>query len=1272
MDFKRLKKPAVIAGSVILALYVLFLIIPFVLSPFVNSYSHYLSKVIDDTCGFKIRFENVKLVTTPKLTAGVKAGHISAMLPDDDEFLSADNAQIKISLLPLLIKRIELDKISAANISAVLKVQKDGKFLIEEYLPKNTDTAAETEQTQAPITGLPLGLKLSNHLPDIKINNYKASFIDLDSKKEYSIAGQNFNITDFILDKKINVKADGKITLAGDEQFSYDIKIFNRLMPDIELNDLVFAPQNTAEDTKQPEITVNVIDIFKAINKNQFCANLKTDIKTSGTFENPHLEGLISIDGLTMAVDGKKLPDGHFILDLQGKKVLLNSELFTASNEKTSINGDLKTGKNAHLNLDFKSNAEINNIFRIINSLAKSAGINDLETLSAKGAIDADFSIKSDLKKLESNGYFKIPSASIKYALYNVLIDNINADTDFSNNGINIKNAGFTILSQPLKIYGTIQNDTTTSMHLTADKLLLKGLVTAAGQTGLLKENDIKSGTLSAKVSLEGTFKEMKPSVNLSVNNINILNKPSSTSVKLNDAKFDVAQENGKYKGIINLDTLNIKNPLAAVSMPAAKVTMDTKDITIADTYITLNNSRADISGKIADYTGKKPQIDIRAQGALTASDIKAFLPKELAGEIKAVGKLPLLAVITGDNKAQNIDIQLLANPSNYISLLGVDKLTGKSTLINSNIKIADNSLKLSDTGLYALNGSRTLSENPKENLSGGANLVSVKGFVDNITSNPRLNGINIKSAEMLGASIPGFKNSKVTTQFELTLNGNPATPDMKGFANIPTVSIPTIKTNLKNMTVDITNKSINIDTPTITIDNSIMDAKTIVSTNFSKGIIVNSIDYKALLLDSDTLIKAMEGLPAQTSATSSAKASSSSAGADLGVIIRNGKGTITKFKSGNIIATDLNSDFSLKNNVFYLKGLQGSAYNGKFNGDISVNVLNGKTTVDFKGSGMNAVNAIEGAAGLKNALSGTLGFNAKLGLNAYAPNQNEMMKSMTGSVDFSVTDGEFGNIGRLENLLLAQNIVSNGVMAALVATVANKPVVKSSAQFKTITGDMSFNNGGAQIKSIKTSGPSMAYYITGKYNLINASANLTILGRLGADVVAALGPIGELSVSKLTSYIPKFGTLTGNLINAMTTDPKSEKTEEIPALSNGSKNYKDFKATLNGGIESSSSVKSFKWLSVCDTSQIEGGSLKDQLDASRQNMQQLRKEQIEDVKQSVEEVKNSAKQTAEDLKNQIQNTKDSFNELKNLFKKPAETTAPAETPAVSEPAAAN
>ena len=97
---------------------------------------------------------------------------------------------------------------------------------------------------------------------------------------------------------------------------------------------------------------------------------------------------------------------------------------------------------------------------------------------------------------------------------------------------------------------------------------------------------------------------------------------------------------------------------------------------------------------------------------------------------------------------------------------------------------------------------------------------------------------------------------------------------------------------------------------------------------------------------------------------------------------------------------------------------------------------------------------------------------------------------------------------------------------------------------------------------------------------------------------------------------------------------------------------YNDFKVIFNGGVESKSSVKSFKWLSVCDTSEIEGGSLKEQLQQSQEAINQLREQKKEEVKQTVNAVKESAKQTTEDIKNQVQNVKDSIDEIKNLFKK--------------------
>ena len=172
-----------------------------------------------------------------------------------------------------------------------------------------------------------------------------------------------------------------------------------------------------------------------------------------------------------------------------------------------------------------------------------------------------------------------------------------------------------------------------------------------------------------------------------------------------------------------------------------------------------------------------------------------------------------------------------------------------------------------------------------------------------------------------------------------------------------------------------------------------------------------------------------------------------------------------------------------------------------------------------------------------------------------------------------------------------------------------------------------------------------MAYYITGRYNLLNATANVTILGRISAEVVSLLGPLGDLSVSKLTSYIPKFGTLTGNLINALTSDPKKEKISSIPALSSGNTNYKDFKILFNGGVESKNSVKSFKWLSTCDMSAIEQKTVKQQVQETKQAVQEA-------VQQKVDAYNTKKLEQKEQAQEAQQQMKDAFEGLKNLLKK--------------------
>ena len=121
---------------------------------------------------------------------------------------------------------------------------------------------------------------------------------------------------------------------------------------------------------------------------------------------------------------------------------------------------------------------------------------------------------------------------------------------------------------------------------------------------------------------------------------------------------------------------------------------------------------------------------------------------------------------------------------------------------------------------------------------------------------------------------------------------------------------------------------------------------------------------------------------------------------ANLNGPIMRGNGTLQTFQFGGIIANNLATEFSLRNyETFYLTNLVGDAFDGRISGDISYGIMNGKTTVNLKSSNMNALKAIEGAAGIKNALSGTLGFNCNIA--TLGATDIDIMKNLTGKVTF-------------------------------------------------------------------------------------------------------------------------------------------------------------------------------------------------------------------------------------------------------------------------------
>ena len=1034
-----------LAGAVVL-LYLMFLSCPLILNPLIEGYIPQIKNIIKETTGLDSNLEGVKVVTTPKLTAGLKAEKFELSTPENKKILSAGGFRVKMSLLPLFARRIEIDAVQLDNAEANLLVMSDGTFEVEKYFPKSEETEEKAGSEPAAITGLPLGFKLSNHLPDIEVKNYTVTITD--GADEYTLSGFNTKISDFILNKSIRVKASGKAVLKGREQFSYDVKILNKIMPDMELNELVFNPAPAEEKPKEEFERIDIIGILKGIYANNLTAKANADL----TIAKEGIKGQAEVTNLSII----NLPPSFVKLKFKENSIDILSDIYTAKSEVSKIDGIIKTGKNPDIDLNFKSKVEIANILKIVKDIAVIFDIKDLQTLTANGSLDANFNIKSNLKTVKSNGYLKIPSADVYYGLYKIGVDNINADVKLNNNNININNIGFSILNQPLKLYGTITSDAVSDLHLTAQDLSLKGLLVAVGQAALMKENQVNSGLISMKADVTGRLDKINPAVKVDLNNINIKNIPSNTTLRLPTTTVGITTDGKTFSGTAKSSNILIVNPCAKISAPQINATIKENEIDIAQTPVTVEKINFNVSGKIKNYLTEKIELNFATTG-----DIKSTL----------------------------------------------------------------------------------------------------SGIID--TAKQTLN-LNFATTESSTIVIPMFDKSKMTFTGNIHITDSMMNPILNGTINIPSLEIPEIP------------------------------------------VVMSGADIK------------------------------------LNGHILKGSAAVQKFASGGIEAQNLTGDFSLKGDNFYLNNLKGDAFDGKINGNIIYNITNAKTSVEMSGENMNAEKTVRGGVGIKNAISGTLNFNTKLSLTV--TDYNEMMKSLAGNLKFNVKNGAFGSIGRLDQLLLAGNIISNSVLKTTTQTLVNNTSLADTAKFDYIDGNLNFKDCWAKIEPIKSSGKVLAYYISGKYNLINGTTNVNVLGRLDAQIVAKLGPLGQLSADKLLSYIPKFGSSTAKFVDALTANPKGENTDAIPALTSGSTSYKDFKVQFNGGLESTSSVKSFKWLTDVDTSAIETKSVKETVKDITTSVNEDLTNTVNSVKDAVSASKEEWNATKEQLKN-------SAEELKNLFK---------------------
>lgn len=843
--------------------------------------------------------------------------------------------------------------------------------------------------------------------------------------------------------------------------------------------------------------------------------------------------------GNDYTLKGSDLKISDFIIN---KKIKLKTKGEVILNKRKQISYDIAVFSEVFpaTNSNMRKKTNVLKIFEDLYKYNLKADINtDLAIKNKKDATDIEGKISLDKISFVFGGRV-FPASSLKL--------DFKGDKAKINSSLHIDRNSKAIIS------GVFKNGNKKSVNLQVitDEIdiddLLKIAKAISKPFGLKKlDNILADGYLNANFNLKSDFKQVESDGYLKIKNASVTNKLYNATLNSIDTVVDFSQNSikiPKTSAYFNGEPIVIqgnidKNANADFSVLADNLKL--KELLLALGQTKLLKANNILQGSVNFNAIFKGRLDKAAPKIRILANNIDLINHDSNARIKVTN-----ATIDTDKtkgRAQVLGLKILPNSPAMLSI---------PTL---NLVFDDKNLTIPSTFLFI--------NNIKTNLS---------GTVSNLNSKPKLNPITITIPNQISMPIKGYTNSNIVLKGSLILSGDLYKPQARGGFDIPLINIPSAATLIKNTVLKF-DEDININCPQIQIANSSISLTAQANSDFSNGIVTKNVDFKADNIDLNILSPILRNFARNKNSS-------------LNLTVLNGKSDIKRFKVGGIVSTDIGSDFNIKNNVLYLDNLLANAYFGEVAGSGNYDFMHRKTYINLQGRGLSADLAIKGLTGKDEDIHGRLDFDSDISMSGLS--RNTLLRSLDGNLNFIISDGKMGMLGKLEHLLYAQNIVSNSFFKASLNLVAKALTVKNTGVYKYMKGKLAFNNGWAKINWIKTSGPSMSLYISGNLYLPDQLANLIILGRISQDVVKILGPIGDFSVSKAISSIPKIGGTSSNILTQITTNPNYENISLIPDLTPKTHfQTKEFKVVIDGEIHKQTSVKSFKWITNTPAPQV-------------------------------------------------------------------------------------
>ncbi|MDD3237728.1 MAG: AsmA family protein [Candidatus Gastranaerophilales bacterium] len=1105
----------------------------------VNKYKAVIFDELHKTTGFTYSAENIDLKMAFSPYLNLYLHHVKVDYPNGSNFLKVKDANAKIEVIPLVVRKIKINKIILTRPIASISMYSDASTSIERYF-KPIEKKSGTK----------FAFSLHESIPDIKMSRYKVKINDVNFFHPFLLQGESLFLSDLRLNESLKLKTKGTLKQSDTNILNYDLDIDTFL-------------------TKNPSGHFFTVSPFFNLKKYAVQSDVYAHLKIREDKEIPFIDGDMALTNLAVKIDERKLSGNKIKLKFSGKEVLLDALLRTSQVDEALAKGSISFGSHKDIDLTVKAmRADLANLEDLSIAILDSFNIkNELRNYKISGLANLDFRIKSNFKRMESSGNAEILNCSVLSKHTPFKITQANAGISFENNEINVKQAKALLNNTPINISGNIDSHAVVNMLVKANNLPIKNLLNEFAFLYKLKGLSVENGSLSFNALISGKLTQFDINVTSVLKKLQIEDLKNGFTIKIAQGDAVVKYEKKKITGSLKTTNSVVFSRKFKTNILSRKteIEFDKDKAVINPSELTWGNSGANFKGEIQNF--KEPKFELNLNGKVKSTDLYKSLSsvKKFPAGIK--GTLPVIAELKGNFNSQRVKLQFATDSSNYVSALVIKEMLNKPGILNLDAEINHNKIAINDCSLYNVK-SFQLSSDFAKNLTGAKRIVMVSGKVSDFL-NPVLDGVKVVVPESLTASVAGIPGSEISFKTDVAMNGSLFNPKIKGSAFVYRFNVPASKINVQNCTAEFDNNNFLVKVPYLKIGNTLVSLNANGMPHLGKKIVVNNVKINAPNLDIDDILETFGPLFNNVAYPR----------VNVPLQIKSGSAVISKFHADGVKAQNINTNLSLNNNNLKLQKVTGSAYGGSFWGNIDYNFRSTNLKLNLGGKSLDAATAGNAFLSLPD-ISGKMDFYSNV--NMYGLDKRQKIKSLSGTSSIAVYNAHLGPLGRFEHFLYAQNLISQSIMKSTINLLAQAVAPKDTGRVKYLKANVSFYDGYAKINRCVSSGPNMSMYLSGRYNMLNNWADIEILGKVSHEVANVLGPLGQLSLANIASNIPQLNnvSLPNIFYNNYNLAVPQSTIAKIPDLTPKTQlKTKDFTVKIIGNAESVKSVKSFKWL---------------------------------------------------------------------------------------------